>query len=36
MKAVTLTLMLLLASAASAPAQTPRTSKDYVKRAAAR
>jgi tetratricopeptide (TPR) repeat protein len=28
--------MLLLASAASAPAQTPRTSKDYVKRAAAR
>jgi len=35
MKAFTLTLILLL-SAASAPAQTPRTAKDYVKRAAAR
>ncbi|MCA1565019.1 MAG: tetratricopeptide repeat protein [Acidobacteria bacterium] len=36
MKAFTLTLVLLLAAAVAAPAQTPRTAKDYVKRAAAR
>jgi tetratricopeptide (TPR) repeat protein len=36
MKVFTLTLVLLLASAANVPAQTPRTAKDYVKRAAAR
>jgi tetratricopeptide (TPR) repeat protein len=36
MKAFTLTLVLLLAAATTAPAQTPRTAKDYVKRAAAR
>src|SRR4028119_699621 len=36
MKAFTLPLILLLAFAADAPAQTPRTAKDFVKRAATR
>lgn len=36
MKAFTLPLILLLAFAATAPAQTPRTAKDYIKRAATR
>jgi tetratricopeptide (TPR) repeat protein len=36
MKAFAISLLLLLASAVSSPAQTPRTARDYVKRAAAR
>jgi tetratricopeptide (TPR) repeat protein len=36
MKAFALSLLLLLATAVSTTAQTPRTAKDYVKRAAAR
>jgi tetratricopeptide (TPR) repeat protein len=36
MRAFTLPLILLLALAATAPAQTPRTAKDFVKRAATR
>ncbi|HZG51492.1 MAG TPA: tetratricopeptide repeat protein [Pyrinomonadaceae bacterium] len=36
MKVFTVSLLLLLVAAAPTPAQTPRTAKDYVKRAAAR